>query len=264
MPELCARRPWRVGATSYVYPADVLPNVELTAPAVDDIEIVLFESDEFTNLPSAETIERLASLGARHATTYTIHFPLDLQFGGADRAARLRGLTCMQRILALTAPLTPYAYILHLDPIRKDATPDEVRRWQQHSDDSLRRLLENGALPPAMLAVENLSYPFDWCDDLIEKHALSVCLDFGHLRLMGVPPATHCARYLGRTRVVHLHGESNGKDHLPLTVEPPARLAETLELLRPFGGVVTLELFDYDAVASSIERLNTWFTTGRT
>jgi len=39
------RTPFRVGATSYVLPDHILPNVEYLAPMVDDVELVLFETD---------------------------------------------------------------------------------------------------------------------------------------------------------------------------------------------------------------------------
>ena len=57
MSESC---PFRVGATSYVIPDHILPNVEYLAPLVDDVELVLFETDEYgSNLPDTSVIERL-------------------------------------------------------------------------------------------------------------------------------------------------------------------------------------------------------------
>ena len=51
---------FRIGATSYIIPADILPNVEYLAPQVDDVELVLFETDEYgSNLPDAVLRNRL-------------------------------------------------------------------------------------------------------------------------------------------------------------------------------------------------------------
>ncbi|MCU0508776.1 MAG: sugar phosphate isomerase/epimerase, partial [Anaerolineae bacterium] len=36
---------FRVGTTSYIVPDNILPNVEYLAPLVDDVELVLFETD---------------------------------------------------------------------------------------------------------------------------------------------------------------------------------------------------------------------------
>ena len=41
--------PFRLGTTSYIIPADILPNVRYLADKVDDIELVLFEADDYSN-----------------------------------------------------------------------------------------------------------------------------------------------------------------------------------------------------------------------
>ena len=63
------------------------------------------------------------------------------------------------------------------------------------------------------------------------------------------------ARHLARTRIIHLHGVRDGQDHLPLTALNPKRLRAFLRAIRDFSGVVTLEVFEYDALRLSIERL---------
>ncbi|MCX7010033.1 MAG: hypothetical protein NTY53_22795 [Kiritimatiellaeota bacterium] len=54
LPTVPRQNSFRVGVTSYVYPADILPNVERLAGRVDDVELVLFES-EATAPNSADT-----------------------------------------------------------------------------------------------------------------------------------------------------------------------------------------------------------------
>ncbi len=59
--------PFRVGSTSYVYPDDILPNVEQLAAKgdVDDIELILFEVDDGpNNLPNAATVQKLSDIAA--------------------------------------------------------------------------------------------------------------------------------------------------------------------------------------------------------
>jgi hypothetical protein len=68
------------GATSYVLPDHILPNVEYLGPIVDDVELVLFETDEYgSNLPGPAEIARLLELAAEHDLSYTVHLPLDLR-----------------------------------------------------------------------------------------------------------------------------------------------------------------------------------------
>ena len=75
----------RVGTTSYILPDDILPNVRHLAPLVDDVELVLFESEGMSNFPDGSTINELASLASEHDLSYTVHFPLDIYPGSQDR-----------------------------------------------------------------------------------------------------------------------------------------------------------------------------------
>ena len=51
--------PFRLGTTSYIIPDDILPNVRYLAGKVKDIELVLFDIDEYCNIPDAEQLSEL-------------------------------------------------------------------------------------------------------------------------------------------------------------------------------------------------------------
>ena len=80
--------PFRIGATSYIIPDDILPNARHLAALgeVQDIELVLFEVDDgLNNIPSPETVAELAALaGAR--PDLLLHLPLDLRLGRNDES----------------------------------------------------------------------------------------------------------------------------------------------------------------------------------
>ena len=255
LPRTTADFPFRLGVTSYVYPADILPNVEKVAPVVDDVELVLFETGK---LPSLEAVERLAELRAQHDLTYTVHLPIDKQLGSANPAERAAMTAGILNILRLTAPLAPHAYIVHLGGITATAAAAEVRRWQQDVAVALEKILAAGTAS-SLFCVETLDYPMAWCDPLLDTFGLSVCLDVGHLWRYRFSVADHLGRYLPRTRVVHLHGEQDGRDHLSLEVVDEARMNTIGQALVNFSGVVTLELFGYDVAAASIRRLAAWW-----
>src|SRR5208337_2974964 len=59
------RFPFRMGTIPYIIPAELLPNVNFLAGKVDDIELVLFESDEITNLPENATVKALKKTADR-------------------------------------------------------------------------------------------------------------------------------------------------------------------------------------------------------
>jgi len=106
---------FRIGTTSYIIPADILPNVEFLAPRVDDVQLVLFETDEYgSNLPDAALRGRLNELAASHDLTYTVHLPLDLRLGDGGEETHI-SLVKARRVIEATAELKPFAYTLHLD-----------------------------------------------------------------------------------------------------------------------------------------------------
>lgn len=246
--------PFRVGLTSYIYPADILPNAEALAGKIQDIELVFFESPEFSNLPDPAVIRRLAELAKTHDLTYTVHFPIDKKFGSPDGRERRSYLDQALRIAELSRPLQPFAYLLHLEGLTGSASPDRVHEWQ----DDLVPLLDELAthLEPDRVCLENLDYPFEWCDPFLARHPWAVCLDAGHFWLRQDPWFDYFQKYLPRTRVVHLYGiDPPSTAHVGLHNEPRDRTCAVLETLGAFKGVLTLEVFGYDDARLSIERL---------
>ncbi len=76
---------FRLGTTSYIWPAEIVPNVHRLGPLVDDVELVLFEADDYSNLPDSATVDCLRALADEHDLSYTVHLPLDLTL--ADEVA---------------------------------------------------------------------------------------------------------------------------------------------------------------------------------
>lgn len=271
------RHSFRLGVPSYVYPADILPNVEALAPYVDDIELVLFESREtedgkhvecgawsvererteniISNIPSADTITRLAELTQQHDLTYTVHFPIDRHLGSPSAAERQALQRQMLAIMDCTRPLRPFAYILHLEGVTLESDQARVQIWRNDIAELLPVLIERAG-DPSLLCVENLNYPFAWCEPLLNHFNLGVCIDLGHLWVGGDNVATHLKHHLPHTRVIHLHGASDGRDHLALTVLPPNRLCHMLNYIDNFTGVLTLEIFNYEGVRDSLACFN--------
>jgi sugar phosphate isomerase/epimerase len=246
-PHLRRRLPFRLGTTSYVYPAEILPNVRSLKNRVEDIEIVLFESDEVSNFPSPREMRELAAIGEESGLSYTVHLPLDILLGDPDRRIRRSSVGKCLRAIDATAGLTPHAYIVHCQGVPEN----DHRHWLDESwlirlDQSIVEILDH-LEAPRLLCVETLSYPFQLVEDLIERRGLGICLDVGHVILYHQPLDLYLERYLPRTRVIHLHGNSDGRDHLDLSRLPAA----TLDLLfsslaaRPTAGdlVLTLEIF---------------------
>ncbi|MBU4407486.1 MAG: sugar phosphate isomerase/epimerase, partial [Proteobacteria bacterium] len=108
------RFPWRLGATSCVLPADIMTNVRVLAPLVDDVQLLFFESAAQSRLPQPVDVQVLRDLAEEHGLTYTVHLPTDLALGAASRAERQEGIGEMLRLMAQLAPLGVLSFDLHL------------------------------------------------------------------------------------------------------------------------------------------------------
>jgi sugar phosphate isomerase/epimerase len=196
--------PFRLGTTSYIIPADILPNVRYLADKVQDVELVLFEVEEGSgNLPNRKQIAELCNIAVDNDLTYTIHLPLDLRLAD-DGSLRHASLEKAQRVIDCTRELDPWAYVLHLDgkSVRNGATPDAMQRWQENAMRSLE-IVGRWAGDVKKLAVENIEgYPLNFYEPVLERIAVSRAVDIGHLWLDNNDPVTYLRRTLPRTSVI--------------------------------------------------------------
>lgn len=232
----------RLGSTSYVYPGDLLYNVERLAGQVEDIELVLFElASGESNLPTPDQVAQLANLAAQHRLTYTVHLPLDLRFTSGLIHPSLR---MAERIIELTAPLQPYAYVFHLEGTGVDQ-PD----WLDQAHQAIAAVVRLVA-DPQTLTLENLeSYDPTVLDPIFAAFPIARALDIGHLWKAGLDPLPILRRWLPQTRVIHLHGMA-ASDHQSLAVMSAAQLDPILRHLTAWTGVLTLEVFEEDFFTS--------------
>lgn len=256
--ERLQRFPFRIGTTSYIIPDDILPNVRFLADKVDDIELVLFDVDQFCNIPSREQAAELQQMAATANLTYTIHLPLDLQFS-ADENQISGSLAKARQVIDALHCLRPHAYIAHLDShsIVKDPSETEASIWVERCVQSLQSLLPE-LQNPALLAVENLeSYPPALNHRVLAQVPASECIDIGHLWLQGIDVPPYLDTRLDRTRVIHLHGIDT-RDHQSLRHMPIDNVKTVIGKLieKNYSGVVTLEVFSQDDFFSSMEVLD--------
>jgi sugar phosphate isomerase/epimerase len=252
------RFPFRLGTTSYIVPDDILPNVKFLAPLVDDVQLVLFESEEISNLPDEGTIRSLVEYAGKADLSYTVHLPLDARLGAADEAERAASVGKCRRVIDVSRPLEPVAWNLHLDGrLRGDRPAADVADWLAALSRSLDELLAGG-VDPARVCVETLDYPLEVVESLIAEKGLSVCIDVGHLLVNGRDVADCFSRFGERCRTVHLHGVREGRDHTDIEAVPPGVLQMVLrELSAPsaFERVMTLEVFSREAFERSMRVL---------
>lgn len=250
-----------IGATSYTIPADIVANARFICSEmhdkVQDMELVLFESEETSSFPDKESIIALADIAERNKMTYTVHLPYDLSLGSDSPAA----VEQICNAVSLTRSLPVHAYILHLMPEDEKPFPArDIPAWQSRCKENVKRILQRTALPSRLLCVENLSYSFSYVTDIVEELDLGVAIDMGHLFKYDMYSTSLVARMLERARVVHMHGvDSAGHDHIGLDKLDKASLRLFLRDLklysRPRTLVLTMEVFSEDDLRSSLKTL---------
>jgi sugar phosphate isomerase/epimerase len=247
--------PFRLGVTSYVYPDALLPNVRTLASVADDVELVFFESGNESNLPSPAEINELAAIAREHALSYTVHFPIDKALGSPSRDERLFVLDRMLRIIETCHPLNPHGWILHLEGINPSDSPDRVSEWQRDLRPLVARLW-SAVDDPSLLCIENLGYPFEWCQPILALAPFAHCLDIGHLWQMNYDWQSHVRQYLPSTRIIHLYGTDNTTSrHHALTLSPAPQVQAFLSAIAGYTKVLTLETFGYEDTNASVELL---------
>jgi len=248
-----------VGTSSYIIPADILPNARYLAGKVQDIELILFEVDDGqNNLPDQAVIDGLNQLAASDGLSYTVHLPLDLRLG-ADGSEQHVSLQKARKVIECTRTLNPWAYVLHLDgrEVKDSTDPQVLRRWTDQAAKALE-LAAGWAGGLERLAVENLEgYPIDFWEEVLTRVRAGRCVDIGHLWRDGHDPIPYLERALPQTRVLHIHGIAE-RDHKSLAHVPPAELRRVLDWLIAcrYPGVMTIEVFGEEDFSTSLAALD--------
>ena len=248
------RYPWRLGATSFVVPADLLTNVRLLAGMVDDVQLLFFESRARARMAHPVDIAALQTVAAESGLTYTAHLPGDVRLGSASAAEREAGLDEIIRLLDELEPLAVKSFDLHL-PREPELSEDQ---WLGNIDRSLAVLAERAGGRKGRICIENIDYPLALVEPLLDAHGFPCCLDVGHLLRYGYDWRTELNRYLPVANHIHYHGVEAGKDHEAVVkdqAEVSIGLANALARSE-FNGVITLEMYDLDKLKTSLTELD--------
>ncbi|MEW6079035.1 MAG: cobamide remodeling phosphodiesterase CbiR [Thermodesulfobacteriota bacterium] len=246
------RYPFRLACPSFIYPAGYADNVRRLCACVDEIELLLLESDP-RSLPRPAEIEELAALATTGEIVFNIHLPTDV-FPGDDRATvRSAAVDALLRVIDLARPLAPTSWTLHLPFI---ASPGESSAdpagWRDRVRGSLTRLLKASGLPAEAIALETLDYPFYYLDPILQDLGCSVCLDTGHLMVREENCRELYRTFRERVIILHIHGVDRGRDHLSLDRLSPDQTGELSGILRDFHHSVSLEVFSPDNLSASL------------
>ena len=261
--------PFALGTSSYILPADILPNLDYLKTKVDDVELVLFESCQATNLPDSQVLAGLETCTQQYGTSYTVHLPYDVKAGSFDEEQRTHAVDTWIKFIERTKALNVHGFIVHLEPERyrnEDNTPclkpaNDVLKWTNQVKKSMNDLKKRlpPEVDPKLICIETLSYDLMPLLPFILEKGFSITLDVGHLWLNGLYSPSYVKKLLPYTRIIHIHGVSGLKDHQSLAVHNKNQLREFFSILRQYYRiplVVTLEIFSQTDLETSLEVLH--------
>jgi sugar phosphate isomerase/epimerase len=250
--------PFKIGTTSFIYPDHYIPNVKMLGPYLDEIELLLFESTGTDALPSKSVIKELSRLTKDFDLTYNVHLPTDISISDPDPKRQIHAVETMIRVIELVYPLNPSSLTLHLPYVEGFFKEYTVKSWQDRVHANLEKIL-SAVVPKDKIAIETLDYSFELVDDIIVDLDLRICMDLGHLMVHGYDIEKVFNKYAFRTSIIHLHGVENDRDHLTLERLATKLIEPVLRILKRFTGVVSLEIFSFENLNSSLKFLeNHW------
>jgi len=251
--------PFKLGTTTFIYPADWIANARALGRAFDELELLLFESCHPESLPTATEIQTLAELAIDLNFTWNVHLPIDIHPGHTDLKLRQQAVDVIRRAIERTAPLAPTTHTLHLSGITGRSGAVVVNAWQERVHATIESI-KKGGLPGNRLTIENIpDYPLELALPVIDAFGLEVCLDIGHLLVAGRSVRSAFEIFNDRITFIHLHGVADGRDHRDLANLPPEIQAFVAAFLKDFTGTVTLEVFSREHLLASLVFLqNEW------
>lgn len=250
--------PFKLATTSFIYPDDYIPNVKMLGPFVDEIELLLFESNDIESLFSLSVVDKLQRLATDLNLTYNIHLPTDIAISAPDVRQQQAAVETFTGIIQRLMPLAPSAFCLHVPYNENDNQTTTVNTWRDSVRSNMERLLGNG-IDARAISIETLDYPLELIEDIIADLNISVCMDVGHLILRGSDIVNVFNRFASRISVIHLHGVEGNHDHLALDRLPEQYINSITDILKRFTGIVSLEVFSYTHLKPSLQVLETWW-----
>ncbi|MGE5443266.1 MAG: cobamide remodeling phosphodiesterase CbiR [Ignavibacteriales bacterium] len=240
----------QVGTTSYIYPDNIIPNVRKLTGLVDDIELVLFEGKDYSNLPSIDDVKTLRKISEETGISYTVHLPIDLDICSKDAEFRKFSLKRTIEIMRLASSLNPRGYIVHLP--RENVIPERSHLGEVESEE-MWVLRTTRSLSEIFIEfgnenvfIENLSYPIKHILPIIEEFDFKLCLDISHTLKCSDKWTEIFDKNFTRIKVVHFYGpEIEGEGHTGLQKAERNFIKSVIDRIMSsdFSGLLTLEVF---------------------
>jgi sugar phosphate isomerase/epimerase len=255
-----------------VFGKDLTENVSLLAGRMDHIEIILFQTSNLHNIPSAGDIDYLNGIREKNKITYSVHLPAFLEIASSDRKKREASIRLANNIITRMNAIRPLHYVLHIPFTTPTLTPqpdvyfynddkEQFYSWIPRALNSLK-LLKDVAGQGTKILVENINYSPLFLKPFLHNGLCDLCLDVGHLLLGREMVIDSLKNYLEAIGEIHLHGVIGYEEHLSLSVLPIERVSKWVRFLwqSEFSGIVNIEVFTPEDLEESINIISETFS----
>ncbi|MGQ4912177.1 MAG: cobamide remodeling phosphodiesterase CbiR [Candidatus Thorarchaeota archaeon] len=141
---------------------------------------------------SPGVVERLADLRDELHHSYTVHLPFwSLELASFNDDIRKASVASIVKAIEVVEPLNPESYVLHTTgalgaEFSSKGFPAHLHRLvcallTGFSATSVEEIITATEINPRLLAIENLDFPFEFTQDVVEEYDTSICFDVGHL-----------------------------------------------------------------------------------
>ncbi len=231
-----------MAAPSFVWPATIRENCYKLQGLVQEVGLVLFETQACLNYSEDDLPLELASLNL----SYHVHLPLDLPWSiGVDTV-----MEAVKRLVDKTAYLSPRGFVLHPPPKREQFLLF-CKGWQELGLSPNQLFLEN---------IEDNDLSSIW-PDLLENKC-KVCLDLGHILAFAQEHIMSYNHLWDKTVMIHVYGDLYGHRHSSLTLlsdKGKSLLSSALSCIRQ-ETVIVLEVFNPQDFQESLDIFSTWIS----
>jgi hypothetical protein len=103
----------------------------MLGPYLENIELLLFESNYRGALPSKQIIRELADLAKDFNLTYNVHLPTDIFISSRNPHQQRIAVDTIIRVAQRVAPLNPTTLTLHVPYNGNSRAEDDVKGWRE-------------------------------------------------------------------------------------------------------------------------------------
>ncbi len=255
---------FKIATTSYIYPADILTNVDKLKNIVDGIQLIFFESPENSTLPNPVDIKKLKKIASEYDLKYFIHLPVDIDLSTDNDTKRKKSLNTINKMIETGEKINCQFYIAHLnlpnlnkeDLINKKKCTAVFYKFITNTVKNLDSIFKQFPIKKKFL-IENTDYNIRYLDYLLFEYGLDLCLDIGHLVLQKEDIIIKIKKYTEKIKLVHLHGINKKKeDHKSLSHFKKSELKKILiSCKKTNAAFLVIEVFDEESFFNSYELL---------